>query len=72
MLSGPEAPEEKSFEILKIFPTRMKIPAWNPSGNDTYFYTIFLAYSVWRFSILKYRWSFIFSKRSKEIDLFQV
>ena len=51
--------------------TRMKIPAWNLGGNDTYFYSIFLVCSVWRFSILKYRRSFIFSKRSKEIDLFQ-
>ena len=51
--------------------TRMKIPAWNLGENDTYFYSLFLAYTVWRFSILKYRRSFIFSNRSKEIDLFQ-
>ena len=47
------------------------IPSWNPGGNEAYFYSIILAYSVWRFTILKYRRSFVFSKRSKEIDLFQ-
>ena len=35
------------------------IPSWNRGGNDMYFYSIFLPYSVWRFTISKYRWSYI-------------
>ena len=59
------------FEPLRVNHTHMKIPIWNPGGNDTYVYNIFLAYSVRRFTILEYRRSFIFSNRSKEFDLFE-
>ena len=57
-----------SFHLLtSLNNSRMKIPSWNPVEITH----TSIVYSWHIPSILKYRQSFIFGNRSKEIDLFR-